>query len=210
MSVKSRLLAILKVKLLQLPLILFSILFGLSILFLEYTRAAITYESNILTNTIEAFPPSEFEDMENLQPLKDHVFHTEAGDQSISWMLLMAAVTIQEGPEASNELVRKAINRLQGWDLALFIRSIKLRMPDTDRTQENERLQEMIEKTEPLLDFTPDEVAAIRSCESLLNSHYTNDADYLRKLLSAFNTLSSYSSSKFWQPPCSLSGKIAI
>lgn len=164
----------------------------------------------------QAIDQQEDDAYNKLSEFQEYFYFSPESDMAVGWIMLDALTSKAYSDKASEPIVRKALNRLQGWELKLYLRTLDNRVSGyrhSDFKIENDEsfyslpdaAQKSILRTQDIYQFSESEVSALKECESNLNAqgdHY--------EWLSAYYLILEMIYPGFVLDDCSLTGKIKI
>ena len=188
------------------------------------TGAQTTVAKSQMTELLERYDEIDYDeetgkpDLEDLASFREHVYHTPAGDQGFSWLLLDTLTVITYGYGDDNEKVlRQALNRLQGYELAYMINSLDTRIKGfrkpgyvdvlaVEDAGHSEALIQNLKSKRDVYTFTESELAALDHCAAVL----TEMSEISIPLYSHLQWFYESGLPFLVYDECSLTGKIAL
>lgn len=157
---------------------------------------------------------------QDLASFERRVVHSPSGDDAISWMLLESLTVVLHGGygKESEQITRKALNRLQGLELQRYIMLLEDKVKDFRNPGFKDMLElegaedypekvraAMIQKQDAYI-FADKELEALKAC-----SDYFNEMrEGFLPLIGEYEWTLYYTFPELIRDRCSLTGKIAI
>ena len=188
------------------------------------TVSQTTVIASHMTELMERYGDIEFNeetmkpDLEDLASFQEYVYHTPAGDHALGWLLLDSLTFAAHGYGDDNEKVlRQALNRLQGHDLAFIIKSLDTRvkgfrspgyvdMLAVEDAGYSEAMIKTIKGRKDVYTFTESELAALNHCAAVFTEMRERSIPVISDMQWAYENVLPF----LIYNECSLTGKIAL